>query len=54
MRGKAREINNLEFLRYDCWGKKATQVVGTSLCISEGKSFVVVWISQQRIPTAVQ
>jgi hypothetical protein len=42
---------NLKLLRNDCWGKKATQVVGGSLFISEGKSFVVVWISQQRIPT---
>ena len=42
---------NLKFLRNDCWRKKATQVVGGSLFISEGKSFVVVWISQQRIPT---
>jgi hypothetical protein len=42
---------NLKLLRNDCWGKKATQVVGGSLFISEGKSFVVVWISQKRIPT---
>lgn len=53
MKMKLEEMSfcNLKFLSQDGWRQKAAQVMSVSLFLSEGKSFVVVWITQQSIST---
>ena len=46
--------NYLKILIQNCWGQKSTQVMGISLLLTEGESFVVVWIPQQGITTETQ
>jgi hypothetical protein len=44
----------LKFLSEDSRRQKATNIMRISFFLSEGKSFVVAWISQQSVSTVTQ